>query len=86
MHYMKSTRVMLPVIFREFEIIYISFATCFFSLSFSFGKRSILAKFWGAAVLPVSPRFYGLFAVNGKTNFKRNIYILREENKSQRNI
>ena len=58
MHYMKSTRVMLPVIFGKFEMIYI-FSATFFSLSFSIGKRSTLATIWGAAA-PQPPCFYGL--------------------------
>ena len=43
MHYMKwtSKRVMLPVVFEEFEMIYI------FLLLFFLFKRSTLAKIWG---------------------------------------
>ena len=53
MHYMKWTRVMLPVIFDEFEVayIYISFLLLVsFSLLLSIGKTSTLVKIWGAAV------------------------------------
>ena len=53
MHYMKWTRVMLPVIFDEFEVayIYISFLLLVsFSLLLSIGKTSTFVKIWGAAV------------------------------------
>ena len=43
MHYMKSTRVMLPLVFKEFEMVDI-FATFFCSLSLSTDKRLTLAK------------------------------------------
>ena len=42
MHYMKWTRVMLPVVFKEFEMVF--FATFVFSPSLPIGKRSTLAK------------------------------------------
>ena len=38
---------MLPVAFEEFEVVYMFFATFFFSLSLSIGKRTNLAKIWG---------------------------------------
>ena len=38
MIYMKWTIVMLPVVFKESELVYIFFTT-FFSLSLSIGKR-----------------------------------------------
>ena len=44
---MKWTIVKLPVGFKEFEVVYIFFANFFFLLSFSTGKRSILAKILG---------------------------------------
>ena len=48
MHYLKKTRVMLPVAFgiEEFGVvyIYIFFAISFFSLQLSVGKRSNLVK------------------------------------------
>ena len=51
---MKWKRVMLLVVFEEFEVVYIFFATFFFSLSLLIGKRSTLEKNWGAAA-PQSP-------------------------------
>ena len=42
MHYMKWTRVMLPVVFKESEMVF--FATFVFSPSLPIGKRSTLAK------------------------------------------
>ena len=33
MHYMQWTRIMLPVVFEEFEVAYIFYGTFFFSLS-----------------------------------------------------
>ena len=48
---------MLPVAFEEFEVVYMFFATFFFSLSLSIGKRTNLAKIWGmeAVATPSSP-------------------------------
>ena len=43
MHYMKWTKVMLPVVFEEFEVVYI-FGCFFVSLSLSIGKGLILAN------------------------------------------
>ena len=40
----KVDKVMLPVVFEEFKVIRMFFATLFFSLSQSLGKRSILTK------------------------------------------
>ena len=37
---------MLLEFFKGFEVVYIFFATLFFSLSFFIGKRSNLAKIW----------------------------------------
>ena len=56
MHYMKwtSKRVMLPVVFEEFEMIYI------FLLLFFLFKRSTLAKIWGAGAPPAPPVSTGL--------------------------
>ena len=45
---------MLPVVFEEFDMICIFFATFFFSLSLSIGKRSILEKKSGT-LQPPSP-------------------------------
>ena len=69
MHYMKWRRVMLPVVFEEFELVCISFVAVllfcffvvffffffcyFFSLSISVGKKSTLANIWGIGC----PRF-----------------------------
>ena len=46
MHYMNWARVMLPAVVEESEMVYIFFASSFFSLSLSIGKRSTLAKIW----------------------------------------
>ena len=67
MHYMKWTRVTLPVVFEEFEVVYlfIYFSdNFFFSLSLSIGKRSTLPKIWlrlqprTPLAPPAMPRFY----------------------------
>ena len=48
MVYMKWTIVMLPISFKNLKWFNFFFATFFFFLSFSVGKRSILAKIlWG---------------------------------------
>ena len=62
MHYMKWIRVMLPVIFEEFELV------CIFLISFSSHyrcqfikghyKRSTLAKIWGAEDPRAPPGLY----------------------------
>ena len=44
MDYIKWATAMLPVAFEKFKATCMCFATCFFSLSQSLGKRSILAK------------------------------------------
>ena len=55
MHYIKWTRLMLPVVFKKFELV------CIFMLLFSIQYhfqlvKSILGKIWGAtAPLPPSP-------------------------------
>ena len=49
MVYMKWTIVILPVGFKQFELVYIYFiyfATLFFLLSLSIGRRPILANIW----------------------------------------
>ena len=51
MHYTKWTRVMLPVVFEEIEMVYIFFTTFFFSLSLSIGK---LVKSQPLPPLPIS--------------------------------
>ena len=50
MHYMKWSRVMVPVVkdFEEFETA-CNFLFFFFLVSFSIGKMSILAKIYGTA-------------------------------------
>ena len=54
MNYMKRTKVMLLAVFEFLSAV---FATSFFSLSFSIGKRSTLA---GASPPPrLPPGFYG---------------------------
>ena len=49
---------MLPVAIEEFGVIFMFFATFFFLLSLSIGKRSNLAKIWVAPALPspLAPR------------------------------
>ena len=56
MHYMKWTRVTLPVVFEKFEVIR-CFDTFFFSLSLSIDKRSIFPKIRGRLqpALPPAP-------------------------------
>ena len=46
MHYMNWARVMFPAVVEESEMVYIFFASSFFSLSLLIGKRSTLAKIW----------------------------------------
>ena len=59
MHYMKWTRVTIPIVSVEFEMFYIFSATFFFSLSLEIGKKPSLAKIWGeCSPLPaLSPHF-----------------------------
>ena len=58
MHYMKWTRVMLPVVFEEFQMVFVFLIFFFFSRSLSIGKRSTLSKIWeGAVASSASPRF-----------------------------
>ena len=38
-YYMKWARVMLPVVFKDFEVVYIFLLLLFFSLSLSIGKK-----------------------------------------------
>ena len=53
MHYMKWTRVMLPVVFKEFEMVF--FATFVFSPSLPIGKGRLQQKFHH----PFPLSFYG---------------------------
>ena len=58
---MKSTSVMLPVVFEEFEVAYIFLLLLFFLLSLSIYIRPTLAKIWGGgwgggAAVPPVPR------------------------------
>ena len=46
MFYIKWTRLMLPAVSEEFDLACIFFLFFFFSLSFSIGKGSALAKIW----------------------------------------
>ena len=57
MHYMKWTRVMLLVVFEEFKVVYIFFATFFFSLSLSIvkGLAKIFSKNLGRLQPPPLP-------------------------------
>ena len=59
MYYMKWIKVILTVVFEEFKVVCIFLAIFFFSLQLSIGKRSTLAKIWGAAAPPSPPGFYG---------------------------
>ena len=56
LHYMKRTREMLPVVFKEFEEIYIIFATFFFSLIVNWLKVK-RQKSCGRTEAPQFPRF-----------------------------
>ena len=55
-----QARVMLSVVFEDFENVYIFFASLFFSLSLLTGKRSTLQKIWGGSC-PPSPWFLQAF-------------------------
>ena len=74
MHYMKWTRVMLLVVFEEFKVVYIFFATFFFSLSLSIvkGLAKIFSKNLGRLQppppLPARLVFTGLYLVNILSN------------------
>ena len=58
-HYRKWTRVILPVVFEELGRACIVFATLFFSLSLSIGKKSTLATIRGKGCSrPQPPGFY----------------------------
>ena len=54
MHYMKCSKVMLPVVlnFQELELVCNFLLLFFFSVLLSIGKKSPLAKIWGVAALP----------------------------------
>ena len=61
MHYVKWTRVVLPVAFREFEVVYI-FLLLFFSLSLSIAKGQLHQKSGGGGLQPLAlPVSTGLF-------------------------
>ena len=49
--YITWTRVKLPIVFEEFDMVYIFCS--FFLRSWSIGKRSIIAKIWRAAGQPL---------------------------------
>ena len=71
MHYVKWTRVVLPVAFREFEMVYIFFATFFFTIIVNC-ERSTSPKIWGGggrAAAPSLPGFYGLVLLFGRFLF-----------------
>ena len=57
-NYITWTRVKLPEVFEEFDMVYIFWLLFFFPLLLSVGKRSILIKIWGSAA-PSPPGFYG---------------------------
>ena len=46
-NYITWTRVKLPEVFEEFDMVYIFWLLFFFPLLLSVGKRSILIKIWG---------------------------------------
>ena len=75
MHYLKWTRVMLPGVFEEFEMVYI------FSLFFSFhyhcqlAKGQLYQKAGGAAAPPVPPSLWFLRACIHVFFFLRNRFI-----------
>ena len=56
---MKWARVMLPVVFEEFEVVSIFLAIFFFSLYLSIANRSTLAKILGTCSPPSPPGCYG---------------------------
>ena len=56
-HCMKGTKVMLPIVFEEFEMVYNFLLLFSFHLSLPIGKMSTLTKIWGAAALQ-TPGFY----------------------------
>ena len=58
MHYVKWTRVMLPAGFVEFDLVCIFSPVFFFSLPFSIGKGSALAKIWGGGFSPKGLQVY----------------------------
>ena len=70
MHYVKWTRVVLPVVFREFEVVYIFFTT-FFSLSLSIAKGQLHQKSrdggGGGPTAPSPSGFYGLVLLFGRS-------------------
>ena len=65
MHYRKWTKVVLSVVFEEFDIVYF-FSTFFFSRLLSIGKSSTLAKIWGGCSPPSPLGFYGPADINSK--------------------
>ena len=58
---MKWTKVIIPVVFKKFQVVYIFFAIFFFSLSLPIGKKSTLAKIWGAPASQQPLRFLPRF-------------------------
>ena len=55
-HYMKSTRVMLPVVFEEFEVAYIFFAIFFlFIIIVNLHKANFIKNQGGGGGAAVSP-------------------------------
>ena len=61
MHYMKWTRVMLPVVFEEFKVVYIIFCHFFLFTSIVNCKRfsKLFSKNLGVLQAPSPPGFYG---------------------------
>ena len=61
-HYVKWTRVMLPVVIEEFELVCLF--VCLFSVTLSVNKMSTLPKISGEALVPpLSPVSTGLMYV-----------------------
>ena len=61
-HYVKWTRVMLPVVIEEFELVCLF--VCLFSVTLSVNKMSTLPKISGEALVPhLSPVSTGLIYV-----------------------
>ena len=52
---MKWAKVILPVVFKKFQMVYIFFAIFFFSLLLPIGKKSTLAKIWRGSSVPATP-------------------------------
>ena len=81
MHYIKLTRIMSPVVFEEFKLVYVFFPI-FFSISFKIGNRSTLAKILGGRN-PSAPHFLRVWVTLGYNNFRIRYFILQRYNNSK---